>query len=113
MIVTMIDQGRLPDPRSAPVSPRSVQLRRPEPLPRVLMPSTALEAERPLRAVRQLDQAVSTIAGTPHYRANSVIERIGPRPDPGRLRLVREQARHGQGTTNCTPPAGPVSRIAP
>ncbi|WP_298891554.1 hypothetical protein [uncultured Serinicoccus sp.] len=113
MIATMIEQGRLPDPRSTPVSPRSVQLRRAEPLPRVLMTPASLQAEGPLRAVRQLDQAVSTIAGTPHYRANSVIERIGPRPDPGRLRLVREQARHGQGTTNCTPPAGPVSRTAP
>ncbi|WP_299451177.1 hypothetical protein [uncultured Serinicoccus sp.] len=113
MIATMIEQGRVPDPRSTPVSPRSVQLRRPVPLPRVLMQSTALEAEGPLRAARQLDQAVSTIAGRPNYCASSVIERIGPRPDPGRLRLVREQARYGQGTTNCTPPAGPVSRTAP
>lgn len=97
MVATMIEQGRLPDLRSALVSPRSVQLKRPETLPKLMVNPLGHQAEGALRATRKVDQAMDTISGPPNYQANSVIERIGPPPNPGRLRLLREQDQSWRG----------------
>lgn len=96
MVTTMMEEGRLPEQTPAPVSPRSVYLKRPAPLPPVLARPAMQQSERAMTAARNLDQAVESIASMPTFRADSPIERIGPRPDPGRLRLVREQGQQRQ-----------------